>query len=191
MKVRARSMFNDQPSASVAAVEKTRLERIRIDAAVTEVRVAEEVPRQVEVLPHVVLDDLRGHVAPGVGAVDEGDDGKLRVGLAEIVHVWIGGHPANEPFVIRQVARSVWYAELGGTSLAGDHDRKIGEVPGVPRGYHFPHPLTQGGQVRRRDLQARDQLRLFFDGGAVWGRNRLDDLGRPEVAAVRESAVGV
>src|ERR1035437_8175014 len=118
MKVRARRMFIGQQSASVAAIEKTRLKGIHVDAAVTEVGIAEQVPRQVEVLPHVVLDDLRGHVAPGVSAVDEGDDGKLRVGLAEIVHVWIGGHPANEPFVIRQVARSVWYAELGGTSLA-------------------------------------------------------------------------
>src|ERR1035437_2580124 len=169
MKVRARRMFIDQPSASVAAVEEARLEGKRIDAAVTEVRVAEEVPRQVEVLPHVVLDDLRGHVAPGVGAVDKGDYRKLRIGLAEIIYVRIGGYIANEPFVIRQVARSVFSAKLGGSRLAGDLDRQICEVPGVPRGYYVPHTLTQSGEGLRRDLQAPGQLWLQLAGGAGGG----------------------
>src|SRR5450759_2409535 len=185
MKVRARRMFIDQPSGSVAAVEEARLEGIRIDAAVAEARLAEQVTRQVEVLPHVVLDDLRGHVALGVGAVDKGDYRKLRIGLAEIIYVRIGGYIANEPFVIRQVARSVSYAKLGGARFAGNLDRKIGEVPSVPRRYHVPHPLTQCGQVLRRDLQTPDQLRLHVGGRAVWGGDRFDDLRGPEVAAVR------
>src|SRR3954468_24947543 len=169
-------------ASSVALVEVAALQEIR-DAVVL---------LDVEMDLDEVLHDLRRGIADGPGVVGEGEDDELGGRVLEIPVHRGPRHEPHEPRVVRQPALRVALAELGGTGLPGDLDRKVDEVVRVAHEDDVAGRLAHRPEHALRDVQLVEQLRLErLDDGPVRRRDLSDELGLIQLAAVRERRVRV